>query len=180
MNSFYSKEELDRLGFKKIGHSVFISNKTSFYNIEMISIGDNVRIDDFCILSGKIELGSNIHISAYCALYGSLGIEMLDYTGLSPRCTVFSATDDFSGDYLIGPMVDSKFTSVSGGKVLINRYSQIGAGSIILPNVIIGEGTTVGAMSLINKSLESWCIYAGVPAKKIKNRNRGLLNFLNL
>ncbi len=75
-------------------------------------------------------------------------------------------------------MVDSKYTGVFGGKVLINRYSQIGAGSIILPDVIIGEGTAVGAMSLINKSLECWCIYAGVPAKKIKNRNKGLLNFL--
>ncbi len=46
----------------------------------MISIGDNVRIDDFCILSGKIELGSNIHISAYCLYNGSLlEYEMKDY-----------------------------------------------------------------------------------------------------
>lgn len=56
-----------------------------------MQIGDNVRIDDFCILSGEITLGSNIHIGAYSALYGSMGIELENNTGISPRSTLFSA-----------------------------------------------------------------------------------------
>ena len=96
-NSFYSTQELFTLGFKAIGQNVLISRFARFYGIGNIEIGNNVRIDDFCILSGNIKLGSNIHISAYTALYGRFGIEMEDYSGLSPRCTVFSATDDFSG-----------------------------------------------------------------------------------
>ncbi|MDR0796834.1 MAG: acyltransferase, partial [Tannerella sp.] len=119
MTSFYTGKELEALGLKRYGKNVLISRKCSIYSAEKISIGDNVRIDDFCILSGDITLGSNIHIAAYCALYGAFGIEMEDYTGLSPRCTVFSATDDFSGDYLISPMVDMNKTNVTGGKVLI-------------------------------------------------------------
>jgi len=178
MNSFYSIDELHLLGFKNIGINVLISKKASFYNINSISIGNNVRIDDFCILSGSIEIGSFVHISAYCALYGSLGIEMEDYTGLSPRCTVFSASDDFSGEYLIGPMVRESETNVIGGKVLIKRYSQIGASCVILPSVTINEGVSVGAMSLINKDLCEWSIYVGIPSKKIKDRKKGLLNLV--
>jgi len=178
MNSFYTFCELSDLGFKSIGQNVLISRFARFYGIENIEIGNNVRIDDFCILSGNIKFGNNIHISAYTAIYGKFGVEMEDYTGLSPRCTVFSATDDFSGDYLIGPMVDSDFTNVTGGKVLIKKYSQIGSGCIILPCVTVGEGVAVGAMSFINKSLDEWGIYKGSPAKYSAKRNKNLLNLL--
>jgi len=179
MNSFYTQQELMNLGFNEIGDSVLISRKASFYGIDKMSIGNNVRIDDFSILSGEIKLGSNIHISAFCALYGANGIEIMDYSGLSPRCTIFSASDDFSGDYLIGPMIDEKLTNVTGGKVTISKYSQIGAGSVIFPNLIIEEGVAVGAMSLVNKSLKSWSIYAGIPVKKIKDRKKRLLELIN-
>lgn len=179
MNSYFSQDELQAIGFKSIGESVLISRKTSIYGAGNISIGNNVRIDDFCILSGIIMLGSNIHISAYCALYGSMGIEMEDYTGLSPRCTVFSASDDFSGDYLIGPMLDSSVTNVTGGRVIIRRYSQLGAGCVILPNLTIAEGVAVGAMSLVKKSLDKWSIYAGIPAVFVKSRKKGLLTLIH-
>lgn len=179
MNSFYSKTEIKEIGFKSVGSNVLISKNASFYGVENIVIGDYVRIDDFCILSGRITLGDHIHISPYSALYGSQEIEMEDYTGLSPRCTIFSASDDFSGNYLISPMVDEHLTNVTGGKVLIKRYSQIGAGSIIMPDLVIDEGVAVGAMSLVKKSLAAWSIYAGVPVKKIKDREKGLLDLIN-
>jgi len=178
MTSFYTEKELSEFGLKKVGKNVLISRKCSIYSPEKISIGDNVRIDDFCILSGEITLGSNIHIAAFCALYGAKGIEMEDYTGLSPRTTIFSAVDDFSGDYLISPMVPSQYTNVTGGLVLIKRYAQIGAGCMVFPNLVISEGVAVGAMSLVTKNLEEWGIYAGVPAKRLKDRKKGLLNYV--
>ena len=98
---FLTKDEIKEKGIE-CGDNVFISDKCSIYG--NIKIANNVRIDDFCILSGEIILGSNIHIGAYCGLYGKMGIIMSDYTGLSPRCTIFSASDDFSGNYLISPM----------------------------------------------------------------------------
>ena len=176
-NSFYSKDELFSLGLKSFGTDVHISRFARFYNEGEIEIGNNVRIDDFCILSGNIKLGNYIHISAYTALYGRYGIEMEDYSGLSPRCTVFSATDDFSGEYLIGPMVDSRFTNVNGGKVLLRKYSQIGSNTVILPGVTIGEGVAVGAMSLIISDLEEWKIYKGIPTVFYKDRSKKLLSY---
>ncbi|TDN98218.1 acyltransferase [Sunxiuqinia elliptica] len=174
-NSFYSPEELATLGFRSLGNNVLISRFARIYSSENISIGSNVRIDDFCILSGKIEIGNHVHISAYNALYGSSGIIINDYSGISPRCTLFSATDDFSGDFLIGPMVNPEFTNVISGQVRIEKFCQIGSSCVILPNVRINEGTVVGAMSLVNKDLEPWKIYKGIPAKISKNRSKKLL-----
>lgn len=180
MNSFYTEEELKTLGLKSYGKKVLISKKVSIYSAGSISICNNVRIDDFCILSGEVTIGSHIHISAYCALYGAMGIELEDYTGISPRSTLFSAMDNFSGQYLIGPIHPEKYTNVVGGKIVIKRYAQIGAGTIIFPNLTIGVGVVVGSMSLVTKSLENWGVYAGIPAKYIKDREQGLLNFIDL
>lgn len=177
MTSFYSVEELAALGLKQYGENVRISRKASLYHPEKLRIGDHVRIDDFCILSGEITLGSYIHISAYAAIYGSMGVTIDDFSGLSPRVTLFSAMDDFSGDYLINPMIESRFTNVKGGKVYLSKYVQVGAGSIVFPCVEIAEGSVVGAMSLVNRSLPAWGIYGGVPARYLKERRKGLLTF---
>ena len=176
-NSFYTPEELLTIGFKAVGHNVLISRFSQIYGVKNIEIGNNVRIDDFCILSGDIKLGNYIHISAYSALYGQYGIQMDDYSGLSPRCTIFSASDDFSGEYQIGSMVDPGFRNIIHGKVLINKYCQLGSQCLVLPGVTINEGVAVGAYSLVNRDLESWRIYKGIPAKFHKERSRKLLNF---
>jgi acetyltransferase-like isoleucine patch superfamily enzyme len=179
MSSFYTEIELEKMGFKSLGKNVLISRFAHFYSPEKITIGNNVRIDDFCIFSGIITIGSYIHISAYNAIYGKFGVEMENYSGLSPRCLIFSATDDFSGEHLIGPMVDEKYTNVSGGKVKIEKYVQLGASCVVLPNVTISEGAAVGAMSLVHRSLEPWKIYAGIPAKFLKDRSKEMLNVVS-
>ena len=175
-NSFLSEEEIQAIGFKSVGKGCRISRCASFYGAQNMIIGDFVRIDDFCILSGKITLGNYIHISAYVALYGSMGITFEDYSGISARGTVYSAMDDFSGEYMIGPMLPESLTQVTGGPVIIKRYVQIGAHSLLFPNVTIGEGSVVGAFSMVRKSLESWGIYAGIPCRFLKERSRKLLD----
>lgn len=173
--SFLNQSQLHSLGFKSLGQNVLISDKASIYSPELISIGSNVRIDDFCMLSGEIVLHNYIHISAYSALYGKFGIELYDYTGLSPRTTIFSASDDFSGEYMISPMVPKKLTNVKGGKVVLETYAQVGSGSVIMPDLKIAEGSIVGAMSFLKKSTEPWGIYHGCPAKFLKERKRNII-----
>lgn len=177
--SFYSEEELSKLGLRCYGKNVMISRKSSLYSPGKISIGDNVRIDDFCILSGNIRLGNCIHIAAYCALFGGAeGIEFRDYSGLSARGVVYAESDDYCGDYITNPTVPKEMRHVISGKVVFCEYSIVGAGCIVLPGCILNEGVAVGAMSLVNKSLDEWGIYAGVPAKRLKDRKKGLLKFV--
>lgn len=175
-HSFFSEEELRAVGFKHVGKDVRVSRFARFYGVEKMEIGDHSRIDDFCILSGQIQIGRHVHISAYCALYGRFGIVFGDFSGASARCTLYSAVDDFSGDFLIGPTIPDEFTQVSGGKVVVSAYVQIGANSVVFPDLVLGEGVVVGALSLVKGSLEPWGMYAGIPARRIKERNKGLLN----
>lgn len=176
--SFYSEEELSKLGLRCYGKNVMISRKSSLYSPGKISIGDNVRIDDFCILSGNIRLGNCIHIAAYCALFGGAeGIEFRDYSGLSARGVVYAESDDYCGDYITNPTVPKEMRHVISGKVVFREHSIVGAGCIVLPGCILNEGIAVGAMSLVNKSLDEWGIYAGVPAKRLKDRKKLSLKF---
>jgi len=140
-----------------------------------MSIGNHVRIDDFCILSGTIILHDHIHIAAGAYLFaGDAGIEMHDFSGLSSRCSVYAVSDDYSGDYLTNPMVPLKYRRILEGRVELGKHALVGTASTILPGVSIGEGTSVGAMSLVSKTLEPFSIYVGIPARKIKERSRKL------
>ncbi|NME35788.1 MULTISPECIES: acyltransferase [Fusobacterium] len=172
---FYPREELEKIGFKSLGENVLISDKTSIYSPEKISIGNNVRIDDFCILSGDIKIGNYVHIAAYCGFFGGGGIEIEDFAGISSRGIIYSVSDDYSGEVLTNPMIPEKYKKLKYGKVIIKKHSIVGSGTIILPGVILEEGTAIGANSLVLKSTEEWGIYAGSPIKKIKNRKKDLL-----
>lgn len=174
--SFYSEEELQILGFKAYGSNVKISRKSSIYGAEQILIGNNVRIDDFCILSGKITVGDYVHIAAYSALYGgNTGIEMKDFTCVSSRCAVYAKSDDYSGEFLTNPMVPEKYLGVIEKNVILNKHVLVGSGCTILPGVEIGEGSAVGSMSLVNKSIDAWGIYVGIPCRFLKERSKKLL-----
>ncbi len=176
LNSFYSFDELKKLGLASFGNNVLISRKTSIYRASNINIGNNVRIDDFCILSGKIDIGNYIHIAAYTALYGGdKGIIVKDYAGISSKVMVYSMSDDYSGETMTNPMISDKYKNVQSERVVIERHVIIGSGCVVLPGVVLKEGSSFGAMSLINRSSEPWSINAGIPFKKIKNRSKKLL-----
>jgi acetyltransferase-like isoleucine patch superfamily enzyme len=51
----------------------------------------------------------------------------------------------------------------------------VGTGAIIFPGVVISEGAAVGALSIVNKSLDSWGMFVGQPARKIKDRSKNIL-----
>ena len=179
--AYFTEEELKSLGFKSLGRNVKISTKASIYAPENISIGDNVRIDDFCFLSafgGHITLHNHIHISVYCNLIGRGGIEMFDYSGLSCRVSLYSASDDYSGDYLIGPIMEENCVNIIQGPIVIEKYATVGMNSAILPNVVLKEGSVLGSFSLLKNDTEEWSINAGVSAKKVKSRKKGLLELV--
>ena len=178
MNSFYSPEELGALGLKEYGENVLISRKCSIYGAENIRLGSHVRIDDFCLLSGKVELGSYVHIAAGCLLFGgSAGIRFEDYSTISSRGAVYAVSDDYSGEHMTNPMVPEAFTAVTQEPVSIGKHCIIGSGCTVLPGVTLGEGCAVGSMSLVNRSAEPWGIYVGIPARRVKERSRKLLEY---
>lgn len=176
---FYTKKELKKIGFKSFGKNVLISNKTSIYNPQNITIGNNVRIDDFCVISagnGGIEIENNVHIAIFCSLIGQEKIVMKNFSGISSRVSIYSSTDDYSGEFMTNPTVDHKFTNVINGEVILGKHVIIGAGTIILPGVTISDYSAVAALSLVNKNVEKLKIVGGVPTKILKERKNNLIN----
>lgn len=164
------------MGFKSLGSNVRISDKASIYNPEDIEIGNNSRIDDFCVISGNIYIGRNVHIAVFCNVAGGeKGITFEDFSGLAYGCHVFTQSDDYSGRTLTNPTVPDKYKREMKKAIVIGRHSIVGTNSLIFPGVVLAEGTSVGGLSMVTKSTEEWSVYFGNPAKRIKARKRDLL-----
>lgn len=88
---------------------------------------------------------------------------------------IYSISDDYSGEALTNPTIPLKFLNLKIASVLIGKHVIIGSGSVVLPWVTINEGSSVGALSLISKSLPEWGVYVGTPAKKIRDRLKNML-----
>lgn len=174
--SYLERNELESLGFKKLGESVKISHKASIYNPELLEIGDHCRIDDFCVISGNISLGKYCHVTPMCLLAGGEpGIEVSDFCTFAYGVKVFSQSDDYSGNSMVNSLIPKRFKNETFSCVRIGRQSVIGAGATIFPGVSIAEGCAIGAMSLVTRSTEAWGIYAGTPALRIKERSKRIL-----
>lgn len=169
-------EEIEGLDFCRVGTNVTIHRTAIVIHPEKISIGNNFRLDCFSILSAGndgITMGEHVHIAAGVYLYGSGGhITIEDFGGISSRCVIYTASDDFVDGYLTGPTIPDKYRKLRVGNVTIGRHAVLGAGVIVLPMVTIGTGATVGAMSLIRKDVPEWHVVAGNPPRIVALRNR--------
>jgi len=174
--AYYSEDELSEMGFKYLGGNVKISNKASIYDCDKIEIGDNSRIDDFCVISGKVKIGRNVHIAPFCLVAGGVeGVSFYDFSGLAYQVQVFTQSDDYTGKTLTNPTIPEQYKNEYKKEIIIGKHAIVGAGSIIMPGVMLAEGSSIGAMSLVRKSTDPWTIYCGNPAKKLKKRSKELL-----
>ena len=176
---YFTSKNLRKFGFKNIGDDVFIAKDAIIIGFPNISIGNNVKIDSnvtFAASSGFLSIGSNIHIGGGTHLSCSGSIEIEDFVTISQGVKIYSASDDYSGESLTNPTITGKYKKIHREKVTIERHVIIGSNSVVLPGSNLLIGSAVGALSLVNGNLDSWSIYAGNPARKIRDRSKNLLN----
>lgn len=176
---YWFTEDLLNFGFQSIGSNVKIAKNCTVIGLANISIGNNVRIDGPSVISaagGYLRIGSYVHIGGMCFLAGGGGLTFDDFSGVSQGVRIYSASDDYSGNALTNPTVPSEFTNVKKAPVRLGRHVIIGSGSVVLPGCDVGDGCSVGALSLVSKSLDPWGVYFGSPVKKIKRRSRQILD----
>lgn len=139
----YSRDELLATGFESVGESVQISKDVRFFSITG-SVGNNVRIDTYTVLSGHIELGDDVHIAPLCFLSATGGkITMSPGSGMGPQVAVLTKSDDYTSD-----------STTSGDKlesdILIGRNSIIGSGCKLLPGANIGDNVSIGSNCVVS------------------------------
>lgn len=173
-----STEALLTVGFASVGRDVRMSDRASFYGVSRIRLGDHVRIDDFCVLSageGGISIGNHVHVAVYSCLIGAGRITLSDFANISSRVSIYSSSDDYSGTTMTNPTVPDEFKKVEHADVHIGRHVVIGSGSVVLPGSILEDGVAIGALSMIRGRCPAFGIYAGVPARRVRERSRALL-----
>jgi acetyltransferase-like isoleucine patch superfamily enzyme len=178
MSSYCSEFELRELGIRDFGERVRLSRKASVYGAPNIALGNDVRIDDFCVMSagaGGIEIGSYVHVAVYTSLIGRGKILLEDFSNVSGRVSIYSSSDDYSGQTMTNPVVPHEYTGVVHEDVTVGRHVVIGAGSVVLPGVILEQGVAIGALSLVKERCREFGIYCGIPAKLVAERKRNVL-----
>lgn len=152
-----------------VGKNPRISDDVVFYNSENIVIGDNVRIDSQCILiagkDAKIVIGDNVHINSGCVFHGSLGnIIICNNVDIADKVVLYTSS------FLYTSIREDKYKDIIKGDIKIDEEVIVGSGVIIMPNVRICTATTIGANSFVKRTTRSYSVYAGNPAKYIKER----------
>lgn len=178
---YYSDHKLRDSGFRSIGENVKIHSRSSIYCPENISIGNNVIIQDFVVIvaTGPVEIGDNVEINCFSYIGGTYGVCIGNYVTLAPGVRIFSVSDDYSGEFLMHRRHFSEaHMGKDIGKVTVEDYAIIGVDSVVMPNIKIDIGASVGAMSFVTQDLNSWSIYCGCPAKKIGDRKKDMLSYL--
>jgi galactoside O-acetyltransferase len=168
MNSKFLKvNDLKKIKFKKKGFNIKISKNVTIIGAKNISIGSNVRIDDYTVISsneGSLKIGSNVHIGAQSYLGCAGKIQIGNDVNLSQGVRIYSKIDDY--------LKYRKGNKTILGFVEIDNNVIIGSGSVIVGQCKIAEGATVGALSLVKSNLKKWSINGGIPAKFIKTRKK--------
>jgi galactoside O-acetyltransferase len=174
---YYDENELRSMGYKSVGTDVRVSKVAIINHPELVSIGNHVAIDAFTYIATQMEIGNYIHIAIGVAIIGSAKSKLVmeDYSFIASHSTLVCGTDDFTGEGLGGPTIPIQYRKITFGTITLKKYSGTGAHVVIMPNIIIGEGTMVGACALVTKSLDPWGIYIGIPAKCIKDRKRDII-----
>jgi acetyltransferase-like isoleucine patch superfamily enzyme len=146
--------------------------------IQNIEFGEHIIIDDFAFIyaTNKIKIGNYVHIAGFSSITGGEKVFFEDFSCLSWGARIFTGTDDFTGSGFGNSTVPEEYRNARRAPVCIGRFVIVGANSVILPGVTIGEGSTVGANSVVSRNLEPWGVYLGNKRHSERDKHGVLAN----
>jgi acetyltransferase-like isoleucine patch superfamily enzyme len=174
------------------GRNVVFGQNVVLRHPAKIHIGDNVVIDDNCLLDAKgegnrgIRIGNRVFIGRNSILSCKNGdIELADGANIGFNCELFSASRVTIGrdvlmaaySYVIGG--DHDFSDPSAAVLAQSRTSTgvsigngawLGAGAKVLDGVTIGDHAVIGAGAVVKDNVEAHAIAVGVPARTVSSR----------
>lgn len=155
------------------GENVFIGHNTMFTAPEKVFLGDNVRIDPFCLITTSLITGKNIQICSHAVLGGGSQhqITLCDWSFIGYGSKLFCASEDYSGVH--GAVNDFwGDNKIYRGNIVFNKHSGIASDVIVMPGVQLPEGCNIGAKSFVYKSTDliEWSTFIGNPLKFYKTR----------
>jgi acetyltransferase-like isoleucine patch superfamily enzyme len=166
--------EASERGFHRVGSNVKVYKMAIILSPQNVTLGSDIIIDDFVFIGAhkRLVLGNRVHISSHSSITGGGRVLLSDFSGMGSGARLISGTDDFTEGRLNGSAIPQEFRETHRGTIILEPHAIIGTNAVVLPDVTIGEGATVGAGSVVTRSLEPWGVYVGSPARRIKTRPR--------
>ena len=165
-----------KMFFKKIGKNVLIDVGVIFNGPANISIDDYTWIDPYCnfqAMLGEIKIGKRVHIGSFVIIGTRDPVIIEDYVAIGASSKIYSNSEIVKkGKRMSGAMIPESEKAYYTSPIYLRKDSFVGANVVILPGVELGEGSVVGANSVINRSISPWNIVSGVPAKKLMEREK--------
>jgi len=137
---------------------------------DFYACGNGVIIHSNVAISNplKVQLGNNVYIGPDCDFFSDGGIIIGDGTVIGPHVVLMTSMHNYDASDLDALPFDDSNTSSS---IRIEKFCWIGTNVIVLPGVTIGEGSVIGAGSIVTHNIPKMAICAGNPAKLIKYRD---------
>lgn len=111
-----------------------------------------------------LKLGNGVAVGWFAELDARGGIEVGDNTNISSHVKIITGSHD----------IDDPYFTADFKPVIIGERCWLGTGAIVLQGVTIGDGAIVAAGAVVTKDIPPYEIWGGVPAKKIRDRERNL------
>ena len=144
---------LGKLTLRHLGQCSFIEFGVIIEGASNIHISDYVLIDRFVDLDargGEITVGRRVHIGPGAQIAGMGGVFIGDYAAVGSNAKILSHSEVVeNGKRMSGPMIPEEIKGMKTAPVRLEKDSFVGAGAIIVPGVILGEGAVVAANSLV-------------------------------
>jgi len=175
--------EYDYSKLLSCGSDVRIASSVVIKHPELVTIGSHVAIDDYCYVTTSLQVGDYVHIGPHCTIVGGEKAKCTlgDFAGLAAGCRIICASDDYTGSGLTNPMIPAPYrANVVIGTVVIEKHAVLGTNCVVHPNVILREGVAIGSCSLVTRSLDSWHVYVGTPARAVKPRDRAKIQTMEV
>jgi len=168
------RKEYDKNLLKSFGEDVFISGNVEIRRPHLVSMGNHIAIDSGFYITTSADFGDYIHIGPHVLVIGGAhsNLKLGNFTNLTLGAKIICGSDSFSGHGLVSaPGIPVEFLNeIKLSSVVIEDFAAVCAGAIVFPGVTISEGSVIGANSVIKKDTLPWTIYAGTPARPIKER----------
>jgi acetyltransferase-like isoleucine patch superfamily enzyme len=173
LSGMYLRALYYRRILKRMDSNVFIDQDVFFAHPEGVSLQEFSYIDKrVMILCKNASVGRRVHIAPNVLVSGGGTFTIHDYAGIATGVSVITSTAIIKdGARCSGPMSSVAQRNVLRGHVLIERDAFIGPHAVLLPNIIIKEGSVVTAGLTIRRNTDPWGIYVGESAKNISKRD---------
>jgi galactoside O-acetyltransferase len=166
-----TKDEAFLASLAGVGEDVTIFAGALLLRPELISVGEGSRIDDFTRIEGGqgVEIGRYVHISSFCSIFAGGRALVGDYACMAEGSRILTGSEQL--DAAMSSVAPTEWRRVETGTSILDHLAFLATNAVMMAGTVVGVGSVVGAGAVVTRDVPPWEVWAGVPARKIADRD---------